>query len=145
MFFISFFFVSRFTYKKTQKYIFSFFTLRKISYSRAHNGSHPFLPLANPAFPIKLGTKRLRFLWRHQNGMWKYGFLIGPFFKYSILIGQPIYRPILLLAVYLEQHCLQPEKWLKVLLWVDANTPTVFHRRQFLIIICDLWYWSWVF
>ena len=62
MFFISFFFVSRFTHKKTQKYIFSFFTLRKISNSRAHNGSHPFLPLANPAFPIKLGTKRLRFL-----------------------------------------------------------------------------------
>ena len=31
------------------------------------------------ANPIKLSTRLLGFLWRHQNGKWQYGFLIGPF------------------------------------------------------------------
>ena len=52
MFFISFFFVSRFAYKKTQKYIFSFFTRAKsltpaLTTARIHSSR-----LQIPLFPL---------------------------------------------------------------------------------------------
>ena len=71
-FFNLIFFVTFFYLWKIPKNIFSFFPARKIPTSSR-------LRTRTRANSIKLGTRLLRFLWRHQNGMWQSGFLIGPF------------------------------------------------------------------
>ena len=71
-FFNLIFFVTFFYLWKIPKNIFLFFPARKILTSSR-------LRTRTRANPIKLGTRLLGVLWRHQNGMWQSGFLIGPF------------------------------------------------------------------
>ena len=57
----------------------------------------------------KLVTYSSQFLWRHQNGMWKIQLsdwsICTTWYQYSILIGQSVYRPLLLLLrVWLRKH-----------------------------------------
>ena len=71
-FFNLIFFVTFFYLWKIPKNIFLFFPARKILTSSR-------LRTRTRANPIKLGTRLLGVLWRHQNEMSQSGFLIGPF------------------------------------------------------------------